>query len=136
MIQAEGTSWEGWKQVYGTARKEHNKDGLQGCHHSIVILFPLIMHLQISEMTCQYVAAFINTDCFHSEVLQVNQLSPLFLEFCLGKLIVPLTFCQLFLGFFSYARGGNSPHSLVHLASEEAGCLEADGLGICLAQSL
>lgn len=73
---------------------------------------------------------------FIAEVLQVSQLSPSFLEFCLGKLIVPLTFCQLFLGLFSYARGGNSPHILVHLAGKKAGCLEADGLGICLAQSL
>lgn len=47
-----------------------------------------------------------------------------------------MTFCQLFLGFLSYERGGNSPHILVHLAGKAAGCLEADGLGICLAQIL
>lgn len=51
---------------------------------------------------------------FTTEVLQVSQLSPSFLEFCLEKLIVSLTFCQLFLGLFSYVRGGNSPHILVH----------------------
>ena len=73
---------------------------------------------------------------FTVEVLQISELSPSFLEFCLGNMIVPLASCHLFLGLFSYVRGGNIPHTLMQLAGKKAVFLEADGLGICLAQSL
>lgn len=73
---------------------------------------------------------------FTVKVLQISELSPSFLEFCLGDFIVPLALCLLFLGLFSYARGGNIPHILMQLAGKKAVFLEADGLGICLAQSL
>lgn len=73
---------------------------------------------------------------FAAGVLRVSELSPSPLELCLGKLIVLLALCHLLLGLFSYVRGGNIPHILTQLAGKKAVILEADGLGICLAQSL
>lgn len=59
---------------------------------------------------CQYIATFINTNYFTVGVVQISELSPSFLEFCLGNLIVPLALCHLFFLDFFHMREGEISH--------------------------
>ena len=73
---------------------------------------------------------------FTVEVLQISELSiSIILGVLPGKFDGSFGLVPSFSWTFSYARGGNIPHILMHLAGKKAVFLEADGLGICLAQS-
>lgn len=85
-FKQKGASWEGWSQAHRAARMECTQAGVQGCCHSVVVLFPLIILCNFQKWCANMLPLLLIPITFTVEVFTEKWTTSIILGVLPGKL--------------------------------------------------